>query len=107
MKSLHLIDSLDYNSSAKQLHVLGSRLANHGTPVEICCLGPETPWSQSLRERGVTVHALGWTRWFDFGAWWNLREIVRDGAPDLIHVWRMPYLTVLLMREPPKRGAMI
>ena len=95
MKILHLIDSLDYSGSARQLQLLAPALAQQDTSVEVCCLGPETPWSASLREAGVTVHTLGWTRWFDFSALWNLRAIIRSMSPDLIHVWRMSALRTL------------
>jgi glycosyltransferase involved in cell wall biosynthesis len=95
MKILHLIDSLDYSGSARQLHLLGPALANTTTAVEICCLGSESPWSASLRQAGVIVHALGWTRLFDLNALWNLREILGNMAPDVIHVWRLPALRIL------------
>jgi glycosyltransferase involved in cell wall biosynthesis len=95
MKILHLIDSLDYSGSARQLHLLGPALANTTTAVEICCLGAGSPWSASLRQAGVIVHVLGWTRWFDFNALWNLREILGDMSPDVIHVWRLPALRSL------------
>jgi glycosyltransferase involved in cell wall biosynthesis len=92
MKILHLIDSLDYGGSACQLRTLAPGLGDH---VEVCCLGPEMPWSTALRQAGVTVHTLGWTRWLDFSAWWNLREIVHGMNPDVVHVWRLPALRML------------
>ena len=95
MKILHLIDSLDYSGSARQLQLLSPALAQNADTVEICCLGRDTPWSNSLRQAGIEVHALGWTRWFDFSALWNLREIVRNGSFDVIHVWRLPALQAL------------
>jgi glycosyltransferase involved in cell wall biosynthesis len=95
MKILHLIDSLDYSGSARQLHLLGPALANTTTAFEICCLGSESPWSDSLRHAGVFVHALGWTRWLDVNALWNLREILDDMSPEVIHVWRLPALRTL------------
>jgi glycosyltransferase involved in cell wall biosynthesis len=95
MRILHLIDSLAYHNSARQLQMLAPALAADRGSVEICCLGADTPWAASLRQAGLTVHTLGWTRWLDFGALWNLREIVRQTSVDLIHVWRMPALRTL------------
>ena len=95
MKILHLIDSLNYSGSARQLQLLGPAQVNDGTSVEVCCLGPEAPWSASLRQSGVPVHTLGWTRWLDFSALWNLRAFVCRAAPDVIHVWRRPALRML------------
>jgi glycosyltransferase involved in cell wall biosynthesis len=100
MKILHLIDSLDYSGSARQLQLLGPAQASGNPSVEICCLGPDTPWTTSLRESGVAVHALGWTRWFDFSALWNLRQILRGNPPDVIHVWRLPALRALAVVAP-------
>ena len=95
MKILHLIDSLDESGSARQLQVLGPALARGATSVEICCLGPETPATALLRQAGVIVHSLQWTRWIDLGVLWKLREIVHGSAADVIHVWRLPALRML------------
>jgi glycosyltransferase involved in cell wall biosynthesis len=95
MKILHLIDSLDHSGSASQLQLLAPALANEHAAVTVCCLGADTPKSQSLRQAGVTVHTLGWKRWFDFDALWTLRAIIRETAFDVIHVWRLNALRAL------------
>jgi glycosyltransferase involved in cell wall biosynthesis len=63
----------------------------------VATLGWETPWTADLRRQGVNVHALGSGRWFDPGAWWRLRGLVRDLAPNLIHAWRAPALRALAL----------
>ena len=95
MKILHLIDKLDSGDSARQLQLLGPALACDAGSVEICCLGPDTPAAVAIRSAGVPVHALQWTRWIDPGVLWNLREVLRQTAPDVIHVWRVPALRTL------------
>ena len=65
MKVLHLIDSLEFTDRARQLQILGPALRDDRLAIEICCLGREAQSLESLRRRGVVVHALGWTRWFD------------------------------------------
>ncbi|MSQ96603.1 MAG: glycosyltransferase [Gemmataceae bacterium] len=95
MKILHLIDSLAYNGSARQLSVLAPALAQGADSVEICCLGTDTPWSAALRQAGVPVHVLGWTRWLDCNVFLRLREILREASPEVIHVWRLPALRAL------------
>jgi len=95
MRILHLIDSLDYSGAARQIQMLAPALTDDRSSVEICCLGRDTPWSTSSQQAGVRVHTLGWNRWFDFGALWNLREIVREGSFDVIHVWRLSALRSL------------
>lgn len=95
MKILHLIDSLDYTGSARQICLLGPAFAARDVAVEVCSLGPSRPWTDSLCDAGIRVHVLGWTRWFDPSVLWNLRAIVRGFCPDLIHVWRLPALRAL------------
>lgn len=99
MKILHLIDSLDAGDNTRRLQLLGPALTAGGT-VEICCLGPDTRWSASLRQAGIVVHALGWTRRFDPGALWNLRRLLRHAAPDVIHVWNLSALRALALVAP-------
>jgi glycosyltransferase involved in cell wall biosynthesis len=95
MKVMHLIDALDYSGSAQQLRLLGPALAHTDVSVAICCLGPSNLWEERLRQEGVAVHNLAWTRWFDPSVLWRLREVLRRAAPDVIHVWRLPALRAL------------
>jgi glycosyltransferase involved in cell wall biosynthesis len=95
MKVLHLIDSLDYSGSARQVRLLGRSLAAEGLQVAVCCLGQLNEWGESLRRCGVHVHALGWRHWLDLGALRDLAGLVRQTAPEVIHVWRAPALRAL------------
>jgi glycosyltransferase involved in cell wall biosynthesis len=99
MKILHLLDSLDGGDCTRQLQLLGPALTTRGK-VHVCCLGRDTPWSAPLRQAGIIVNALGWTRWFDPGALWNLRRQLRESAPDVIHVWHLPALRALAVVAP-------
>jgi len=96
MKILHLIDSFDCDSSARQLQLLGPKLMQTDC-VEVCCLGPETPAFAAMRRAGVMVHALDWTRWIDPSVLWNLRAVLDESTPDIIHVWRLPALRALAL----------
>src|SRR5579862_8820184 len=97
MKILHLIDSLDQGGSARQLRLLAPALADDANSVEICCLGPVTPSSIALRQAGIAVHTLHWTRWFDPRVLANLRTLLRKVSPEVIHVWRLPALRMLAL----------
>lgn len=97
MRILHVIDSLDANDCARQLHLLSAARAPEPAALHVCCLGPDTSVAQSLRYTGVAVHALQWRRWIDPSVAWNLRRIVRDTRPDVIHVWRLPALRLLAL----------
>lgn len=85
MRILHIVDSLSDPGGA-QVRLLAPALAKQHA-IEVCCLGNETDGIETLRAAGVIVHVLGWTRWFDPLALWNLRSVVRDASPDLIQAW--------------------
>jgi glycosyltransferase involved in cell wall biosynthesis len=94
MRILHLIDLLNNSDGARQLQLL---CAGGTASLAVCCLGSDTPLAQSLRNAGVAVHTLHWTRWIDPSVIWNLRRILRDTHPDVIHVWRLPALRLLAL----------
>jgi hypothetical protein len=100
MKVLHLIDSLEFTDCARQLQILGPALRDDHLAIEICCLGRETPSLESLRRCGVVVHALGWTRWFDPRVLMELRCLLRESTPDVIHVWGSTALRTLAIIAP-------
>ncbi len=95
MKILHVIEALDYSGSARQLQVVTPLVAANRCHVEICCLGSAGPWSVTLRQAGIAVHELRWSRWLDAAALLRLRAIVERLQPDVIHAWRRPALRAL------------
>ncbi len=95
MRILHVIDRLDGGGSACQLGLIAPALAADGTAVEVCCLGADGPGGDALRRAGIAVRALGWTRWLDAAALWELRRRLRGGGHDVIHVWRLAALRVV------------
>ena len=97
MKLLHVIDSLDFSGAARQLVLLGPELMKAGWHVEVCCLGPGGPWANDLRTAGVAVTELNWTRWFDPGALWALRDRLARTDADIIHVWRRSALRAVAL----------
>ena len=96
MKILHLIDTFDSGDNARQLQILGPALRNDAS-IEICCLGPETPRLAALRQSGIAAHALNWARWFDPSVFMSLRALLRESAPDVIHVWGLQALRTLTL----------
>src|SRR5581483_7752654 len=97
MKILHVIESLDASGCARQLQVVGPRLAGTGLQIDVCCLGRAGPWAGALRQAGVTVHELHWTRTFDPAGLWRLRTLLHRLDPDLIHAWRRPALRAVAL----------
>jgi hypothetical protein len=94
MHVLHLIDSLE-SAAARQATQLAEALKHGGDTVALCCLGSETRVAQTLRQTDIQVHALGWSRWLDFTALLRLRELIRSGGFDAIHVWHPAALRAL------------
>jgi glycosyltransferase involved in cell wall biosynthesis len=94
MRILHLIDSLDGSDCARQLQLL---CADGTASVAICCLGSDTPVAQSLRNAGVAVQTLQWTRWIDPSVVSKLWRVLCEARPDVIHVWRLPTLRLLAL----------
>jgi glycosyltransferase involved in cell wall biosynthesis len=92
MRVLHVINALDRGGSARQVRLLAPALAHAGCAVEVCCLGSGSRHVDELRGAGIPVHVLGWTRWLDATALWELRRLVRSGDFDVIHVWRLTAL---------------
>jgi glycosyltransferase involved in cell wall biosynthesis len=95
MRILHLIDAFDQYGSARQLALLAPGLQRAGCSIEVCCIGRSCECLETLRHTGIAVHTLGWTRWFDAPALWQLRQLVCGGRFDLIHVWRLAALRAL------------
>ena len=95
MRILHVIDALDDGSSTRQIQLLAPTLVQSGIAVEVCCLGPAGRQAEALRQAGITVHAPGWTRWFDGPALWTLRRLLRTRDYELIHIWRLPAFCAL------------
>jgi glycosyltransferase involved in cell wall biosynthesis len=70
----------------------GFAQSGHIDPVFVCSAG--SPLYHRLREHGFTVYGLqspaffkpSFLRTLDWGAWGQLRQIVRDERPDIVHV---------------------
>lgn len=101
MRILHLIDSLEFSDSARQLRILAPAQLRDGAQVEIGCFGLDAGFAAELRQAGVPVNALGWTRWFDISVWWNLRDNLRID-PQVIHAWDLASLRAIAAIAPSR-----
>jgi glycosyltransferase involved in cell wall biosynthesis len=96
MHILHIIPTLDHNGAAAQLELLAKRMRG-AHQLQICCLGGDSSRAARLRGQGLQVDCLRWTRTFDPAAWLRFRDILKSGAPDLLHVWGLPALRALAL----------
>ena len=114
MRILHLLQAIDDGDHTRQLLALLPALSERDT-LEVCCLGPQSAWTDRLRQCGVPVHALGWTRWFDPGVWLNLRgreaagsvapadcERVRREVIDALLDWKLEGGAPVVARALPR-----
>ena len=92
MRILHVIDCLEGSDAAGQIGLLAPALKAAGHVIEVCCIGSADRQADALRRHRITLHVLGWTRWLDSSALWELRRLLRAGAWDAIHVWHLPSL---------------
>jgi glycosyltransferase involved in cell wall biosynthesis len=107
MKILHVIPSLEYSGVVMQLLGLARGLPPGRMEAWVCVLGGEGPCSLPLLDSPVTVDTLGWTRWLDVGALWQLRRLVRFFAPDLTHAWGLSALRAVYLAAGRTAGRLV
>src|SRR5438552_8595799 len=86
-KILHLIPTLDYGGSARQLQLLATGLPVSRFQVRTCTLSRGGPVAGLLESSGIPVDTLGWHRLLDIRPFQRLRQLVRQWRPDVIHAW--------------------
>jgi glycosyltransferase involved in cell wall biosynthesis len=84
---LFVLDHLSYSSHAAQARLLALTLPAGGWERRVFVTGKGGPWSSTLVEAGVPVEAPGRGRWFDLHPLARLRSVVREFAPDAVHVF--------------------
>jgi glycosyltransferase involved in cell wall biosynthesis len=92
MRILFVIPDLHYSGAGKQMTLLVPRLPRDRFETRVCVLGEEGAWAQTLRDAGIEVDVLGWTRPVDARPLWRLRRLIQSFRPDIIHAWRLPAL---------------
>ena len=95
MRILHLLDRCVPSEGAWHILNMWPQSEQAGDVLAVCCLGRDSEDVGVFRQAGVSVHALGWSRWFDPRALWNLRRHLDAINPDVIHVWDRFTLRVL------------
>ncbi len=87
IRVLFLIPTLDRSGAEKQLTLLASGLPREEFDVEVVALTRSGPYAEELERNGVTVTVIG-KRWkFDPLAYWQLRRLIAQRRPDVLHTW--------------------
>ncbi len=89
---LFVIPSLDYGGAARQLTLIVEGLPRERFRSRVLVLGHAAPWGKELRAAGVEVDFLEWKRTFDAAPFFQVRRLLADLKPDVVHVWGRPAL---------------
>lgn len=82
-----LIPTLDRSGAEKQLTLLACRLPRDEFDVHVVALTRGGPYAAMLQEQGIPLTVLG-KRWkFDPRTLWDLRRLLNNLQPDILHTW--------------------
>src|SRR5262245_36230746 len=87
---LLVIPELDYGGASYQFSLVAMGLPRDRFRVHVAVLGGDNPLVRSLRDAGVDVEVLGWTRLLDLTAPVRFSQLVDRVRPDVVHSWHPP-----------------
>ncbi len=97
MKILFVTPGTEADGTTSQLALLTRELPRERFEIHVCVLGTGEGLPPFLQTAGVPLTALGWTRWLDPRPLWELRRLLRDFRPDLVHAFRPSSLRALAL----------
>jgi len=89
---LHIVPDLGLNGAVRQASLLAPALGREGWNVHLVSMGGGGFFTRVFERLNVPVHRVGQTRSLDFRPWLELRRLVDEVRPDVIHAWRSPAL---------------
>lgn len=87
IKVLLLIPTLDRSGAEKQFTLLATHLPRDEFDVHAAILTRSGPYEAQLRDNGILVTVLNKRLRFDPKTLWDLRRLIRDWRPDILHTW--------------------
>ncbi|MEW4528019.1 glycosyltransferase [Maioricimonas sp. JC845] len=87
IRLLLVIPTLDRSGAEKQLTLLARGLPRDEVSVHVVALTRGGPYADELRAAGIEVTVLGKRMKFDPRALRDLKRLVREERPDVIHSW--------------------
>lgn len=82
-----IIPSLDQGGAEKQLCLLAAGLPQHGIQPHVIVLTRDGPLRTRLEEAGVTIDVIGKRFRADPTAYFRLRRLLQQTAPQIAHTW--------------------
>jgi glycosyltransferase involved in cell wall biosynthesis len=99
VKILHVIRGLDYHGTTRQLVLLVRGLPRAEIQSLVCVLGGPGPFLGELKAAGIPVEVMNWRRWLDPRPLWQVRRLLREHRPDVVHVWSRDTLRVFRLAD--------
>jgi glycosyltransferase involved in cell wall biosynthesis len=87
LRVLHLLSNFEHRGAGQQVAWQAQELCRRGHTVHACALARVGPVADNLSAAGAEVHALGWGRAIDPAPWLQLRRLLKQKLPDIVHVW--------------------
>lgn len=87
LKILYVIPTLDQSGAEKQLALLAAGLPPDRFAVTVCALTRGGYHADTLAAAGVDVRVIGKRLRIDPYAFFSLRRLIREIAPDIVHTW--------------------
>jgi glycosyltransferase involved in cell wall biosynthesis len=85
---LHIVPDLGLNGAARQVSLLAPVHQRAGWDVHVAGVGGEGIFRRAFERLNVPVHRLVGSRSLDPRPWLELRRLVEEIRPDVIHAWR-------------------
>ena len=107
IRLLMVIPTLDRSGAEKQFTLLATGLPREEFQVEVVTLTRDGPYAQELLQAGIPLTSLK-KRWkFDPFALKQLRKIIQERQPDIIHSWLFAANAAVRLMKPRKSPARI
>jgi glycosyltransferase involved in cell wall biosynthesis len=87
LRILHLLPDFEHTGVSHQVALYAQELLRRGHTVMACALAEVGPLAETLTAAGAEVHALGGRRTIDIAPYLQLRCLIRQKSPDIIHAW--------------------
>ena len=87
IRVLQIIPTLDRGGAEKQMALLAAGLPRDRFETHVCTLTRGGPLAPDLAAHDIPIHAVEKRFKVDPGAYWRLKGLIQQLAPDIVHTW--------------------